>query len=490
MKKKIIGIFVCMLMMVAVVLPTAGTETNIVSFCVIPNDPDFIMQWHLNNTGQTFGTPDADIDANEAWDIETGNADIVIAIIDTGVDYTHPDLAANIWNNVDEIPNNGIDDDHNGYIDDIRGWNFYDNNSDPKDVFGHGTMCAGITAAVGNNGVGIAGVTWNCKIMPVRFEARDDEGGDTWPKFIKGIKYAVENGANIISISTGNYDIQDVIGDAINDAYDKGVFVCAAAGNDNANKKLYPAAFDNVIAVGGTDHNDKRAYFSTYGEWIDIAAPAINIYSTMPTYDVPMNHDPYGYTQTYSNGAGTSFSAPQVAGVAALLLSIDPTLTPAELKTFLCGNVDPYVSTGYIGTGRLNAQKAVAAVLQSQLPPNTPTITGEINGAVQTSYDYTIQTTDPEQHDVRYTIDWGDSTTTTTGLNESGKQIVVPHIWSTKGTYDIKVKAIDKFGAESEWATLTVTMPYNYNKPMPQFLELLFERFPNAFPVLRHLMRY
>ncbi len=123
-------------------------------------------------------------------------------------------------------------------------------------------------------------------------------------------------------------------------------------------------------------------------------------------------------------------------------------------------------------------------------PPNIPTIAGETNGDIQTSYDYTIQTTDPDQDDVKYQIDWGDNTTTISGLNESGEEIIVAHTWSIKGTYSIKVKAIDENYAESDWATLTVTMPCSYNKPIPQFLELLFQRFPNAFPILRHLLGY
>jgi subtilisin family serine protease len=460
--------------MIGTVFQTVGS----MSINIIPNDPDFELQWYLHNIGQTGGTEDADIDAPEVWDIEMGSSDIVIAIIDSGIDYNHPDLADNIWINEDEIPDNSIDDDNNGYIDDIRGWNFYDNNSDPKDLFGHGTHCAGIAAAVGNNGIGIAGVTWNCKIMPLR--ETDEVGLDSWPAVIKAFEYAVDNGADIISLSIGGYaDIQNIIEDAINYAYDRGVFLCAAAGNDNRDIRLYPAAFENVVAVGGTFHNDERSSFSTYGEWVDIAAPGTYIYSTMPTYHVTMN-DLFGYTETYSYGSGTSYSAPQVAGVAALLLSIDPILTPDELKELICSNADSYIDDGrYIGTGRLNAQKAVAALIQSQLPPNTPTINGETNGAIETSYDYTIQTIDPEGHDVRYFIDWGDSTTTSTGLNESGKQIIVQHMWADEGTYSIKVKAFDKYGSESDWATLEVNMPKiksinNFNL----WISRLIERFP------------
>jgi subtilisin family serine protease len=342
--------------------------------CGIPNDANFSSQWHLQNTGQVFlnyngtnfsGTPDADIDAPEAWDIPTGSPDVVIAIIDTGIDYMHPDLAANIWNNTDEIPGNGIDDDHNGYIDDIRGWDTYYNDSNVTDGHGHGTMCAGIAGAVGNNGIWGAGVAWNCKIMPVRIF--NQTGWTDVPLAANGIRYAADNGADICSMSFVFIDYK-LIKDAINYAYSKGVFLCAAAGNSNSGYKWFPASYDNVTAVAGTNENDGRVtpndwpggWGSCFGNQVDIAAPANIIFSTMPTYDVYWSD--YGGVHNFDWGCGTSFASPQVAGVAALLLSKDLLLTPNQVKTLLCGNVDPYNSTEYIGTGRLNAQKALAAL--------------------------------------------------------------------------------------------------------------------------------
>jgi subtilisin family serine protease len=338
------------------------------SDCSFPNDVNFSNQWYLYNTGQTFygslhGTPDADIDAPEAWDIETGNLVVVIAIIDTGVDYTHPDLATKIWSNADEIPGNGIDDDHNGYIDDVRGWNFAYNNSDPRDVIGHGTMCAGIAAAATNNGLGIAGVGWNCTIMPVKIA--NDSWWWTWEDCAKAFQYAADNGADVISRSGGDYSPPNIMKDAVDYAYGKGVFLCAAAMNNNNNVEAYPAAYENVTAVAATTYNDHKASFSNYGTWVDIAAPGHYIISTMPAYHVMMNDPPYLYKQNYSFGSGTSFSCPMVAGVAGLLLSKDQSLTPDEIKALLCENVDPYNSTQYIGTGRLNAQKALVALVLS-----------------------------------------------------------------------------------------------------------------------------
>jgi len=348
-------------------------EPNGITFaCGIPNDANFSSQWFLHNTGQVFfdwfgnnysGIPDADIDAPEAWDIEIGSPDVVIAIIDSGIDYTHPDLATNIWNNMDEMPGNGIDDDSNGYIDDVMGWDFEYDDSDPKDGLCHGTLCAGVAGAVSDNGIWGAGVAWNCKIMPV--QVLDEMGSGDWVNISAGIKYAADNGADVISLSIGGPS-SSVMRDAVNYAYDKGVFLCAAAGNSNTMMKSYPAAYENVTAVAMTNQNDSRVspedgggpgFGSNYGDWVDIAAPGFLIYSTMPSYHVFMND--YGMDQNFDCASGTSFSSPMVAGVAALLLSKNPSLSPDEVKALICGNVDPYNSTKYIGTGRLNAQKAL-----------------------------------------------------------------------------------------------------------------------------------
>jgi subtilisin family serine protease len=380
MKKKIIGIFMCMLMIAAVVLPVAGTmnkrdaDPNRLPYpCSVPNDPDFNKQWYLNNRGQLIwyqiflflgkipikwparGLPDADIDAPEAWEITTGSPDVVIAIFDIGVDYTHPDLAANIWNNADEIPNNGIDDDANGYIDDIRGWDFANNDNDPIDVFGHGTLCAGVVGAVGNNGIGIIGIAWNCKIMPVR--VIDDQGWCYSSVIAEGIRYATDNGANVISMSFNADDSNNtnIMLDAVNYAYSKGVFLCAAAGNENTSTGGYPAEYDNVTAVGYTNQKDKATSASNYGDWVDIAAPGNLIYTTDTLLDA---YDDYLFF------GGSSAATPIVAGVAALLLSKDPSLTPDEVKSLLCNNVDPYSGDKYIGTGRVNAYKALAALTE------------------------------------------------------------------------------------------------------------------------------
>lgn len=326
---------------------------NIPSY--IPNDPYFDNQWALHNTGQTDGIPDADIDAPEAWDIETGDSDVVIAIIDSGVDYTHPDLVDNIWINNDEIPGNGIDDDNNNFVDDIRGWDFYNMDNDPLDDSGHGTHCAGIASATGNNGIGVAGVCWNCTIMPVK--GLNYFGGGFADTLAPAICYAADNGANVISMSWGGYDDSQLIHDALDYAYSNGVLLVGAAGNHYGNAVFYPARYDNVIAVAATDDFDYRACFSNYGDLIDVAAPGVDIYSTMPTYDVVMNN--FGYEQDYDYVSGTSMACPQVAGLAGLLLSKDHTLDRDTLRIIIYYAVDRVAPNENIGRGRINTYDAL-----------------------------------------------------------------------------------------------------------------------------------
>jgi len=432
---------------------------GIVYPCGIPNDTNFSLQWSLHNTGQVFydnlsGIPDADIDAPEAWEIEAGSPDVVIAILDTGIDYTHPDLAAKIWNNTDEIPGNGIDDDNNGYIDDIRGWDTFYNDSNVTDGYGHGTLCAGVAGAATNNDIGVAGVGWNCTIMPVRIA--NHLGIMTYTSSSNGIKYAADNDADVISMSYGGTVAADIERDAVNYAYGKGVFLCAAAHNYNTSIEYYPAAFENVTAVAATNQNDSRCtpedwghgYGSNYGDWVDIAAPGNLIYSTMPTYHVTMNN--YGMEQNYDFNSGTSFSAPTVAGVAALLLSKNTSLTPDEVKALLCENVDPYNSTEYIGTGRLNAQKALFA-LDQQPPvadfswtPQNPNTNQPITFNASASQD-------PDGTIILYEWDWDNDGV----YDETQSSPTTTHVWTSAGSYSVTVRVTDN---ENAFGTITKTV--------------------------------
>jgi len=298
---------------------------------VVPNDVNYTLQWAHQL-----------IDSELAWDVETGDSDVVIAIVDTGVDWDHPDLAANIWNNTDEIVD-GIDDDGNGYIDDVRGWDFFDDDNDPMDFDGHGTHCAGIAAAVTNNGVGIAGMCWNSKIMALRAGTAEGLKSDDCAL---AIRYAADNGVHVISMSWGSPYRSETIKREIDYAYSKGCVLVAAAGNDDLRQKFYPAALDNVIAVGATDQDNDRAYFSNYGSWIDVSAPGVGIYSTY-------------FGDTYNFLQGTSMSTPLVAGLAGLLLSKKSTFTNEEVRNVLRSTTDPVISWEYIGLGRINAHKSL-----------------------------------------------------------------------------------------------------------------------------------
>jgi len=279
-------------------------EPNYISHAaVVPNDPRLAEQWAIDNTGQSGGTTDADIDAPEAWDTTTGSDDVIIAVIDTGVDYTHPDLAANMWTNAGEIPENGEDDDHNGYVDDVHGWNAVADNGDPMDDQGHGTHCAGIIGATGDNGQGVTGVNWNVSIMALKF--LDASGSGTTTDQLECLEYARTMGVHITSNSYGGWRPRsDAEYDAI--AAMDSLFV-AAAGNDGLNIDQpwpggtmgdmyvpanqtwynYPAAYDlpNVLTVGATDRNDIRASFSNYGPTrVDLFAPGSQVLSTMPGF--------------------------------------------------------------------------------------------------------------------------------------------------------------------------------------------------------------
>lgn len=319
-----------------------------------PNDVSFGVQWSLNNTGQTSGTPDADIDAPEAWDISTGS-NVVVAVVDTGVDYTHQDLAGNIWSNPDEIPDNGVDDDGNGLIDDVKGWDFYNADKDPKDDNGHGSHVSGIASAATNNATGIAGVSWNSRIMAVKVLSNAGRGYDS--DVANGIIYAADNGADVINLSLGGNEYSTILKDAVDYAFSKNCVIVAAAGNSGDDTPLYPAAYDNVLSVAATDHNDARASFSTFGQEVDIAAPGVNIYSSV------LNNG-------YNSYDGTSMATPHVTGIVALILAQNPSLANYEVikKVYICA--DDLGAAGwdkYTGFGRVNAFKALNSDSQSYL---------------------------------------------------------------------------------------------------------------------------
>ncbi len=250
---------------------------------MLPNDPDLDQQWGLHNIGQLIegyvGRPGADLDANLAWDIARGSDTVVVAVLDTGCDYSHPELVANMWRNTAEIAGNGLDDDNNGFVDDYWGWDFSDNDDDPQDAAGHGTHIAGIIAAQGNNNIGISGVAWQTRILPVRFINAFDVGYTA--DAIAAIQYAVARGAKIINCSWGGSDYSTALRDEI--ANTDALFICAAGNlaNNTDITAFYPAAYDadNIIAVAASDQMDRLTYFSNFGPTsVDVAAPGIRIY--------------------------------------------------------------------------------------------------------------------------------------------------------------------------------------------------------------------
>jgi parallel beta-helix repeat protein len=335
----------------------------IVSINATPNDPLYPIQWPLNNIGQIYpesgqyntppGTPDCDIDAPEAWDISTGSSEVIVAVVDTGIDYNHRDLQVNMWINGNEIPGNEIDDDGNGYIDDIYGYDFINNDSDPIDDEGHGTHCSGSIAAEGDNGLDIAGVCWNARIMALKFLGSDGYGSTS--DAVTAFNYAVENGADVISNSWGGGDYMQSMQDAIDYAHSQGVIMVAAAGNDDSSSPQYPAYYENMIAVAATDSDDHKASFSNYGDWVDIAAPGVDVLSLRAggTSGGTVYDD---YTAIES---GTSMACPHVAAACALLLSTNPLLTCNEIYDILMETADPISPGICLSDGRLNLFNSV-----------------------------------------------------------------------------------------------------------------------------------
>jgi len=335
-----------------------------------PNDPSFDELWGLHNTGQSWGTTDADIDAEEAWDITTGNNSVLCAVIDTGIDYNHPDLVANMWTNPGEIPNNGIDDDGNGYVDDVHGYDFANNDGDPFDDGGHGTHVMGTIAGVGNNSVGVTGINWSAQIMALKFMKPDWLGRSSGKTSdaILAIQYAIQMGARCTNNSWGGGGYEQALYDAIEAAGNAGQLFMAAAGNkgrDTDNSPHYPSSYDldNIISVCSTNHNDELSSFSNIGQQnVDLCAPGSRIYSTVPNN---------GYT-TYN---GTSMATPHVTGAVMLLWSAFPHLTTTEVKTYIMASAEriPNLSGTNVTAGRLNAHHALT--MSEQTPQQTFTIT-------------------------------------------------------------------------------------------------------------------
>ena len=364
MKKIVTSFFVVFCLSLLIVEPVLASLT--------PNDRYYRNQWYLGK-----------IKADSAWSTISESPDIVIAVIDSGVDINHPDLANNIWINEKEIPNNNVDEDHNGYVDDYHGWDFVNNSSDPSPKFlgnwteagiSHGTMVSGIIAAQGNNNQGVVGVTWKARIMPLK--VLNDKGDGKISDVIRAIDYAVLNGADIINLSFVNFNYNQGMQDAIRRAHSAGIIIVAAAGNEQANgiaynitkTPIYPACYDGeqvgenmVIGVVATDALDQKASFSSYGSrCVDIAAPGISFFNTV----VP-GTDQNDYNKYYDGyWSGTSMAAPLVTGALALIEQANPELSSREVVNILFASTDNISLLnpdypGQLGNGRLNIARAV-----------------------------------------------------------------------------------------------------------------------------------
>lgn len=327
---------------------------------VLPSDPRFAELWGLNNTGQAGGRVDADIDAPEAWTVTKGDRDVIIGVIDTGMDYNHPDLQANRWINPGEIAGNGIDDDNNGVVDDVYGYSAFNNNGNPMDGEGHGTHVAGTIGAAGDNGVGVTGVNWNVTMLPCQFLGPDGTG--TTAGAIACINYytnlKLNHGINIRATnnSWGGGGFSDALRLAIKAGTDAEILFIAAAGNSAQNADVtphYPAGYDlpGIVAVASTDRNDNMSSFSTFGPTtVDVAAPGSAVLSTLPN-------------NRYGSLSGTSMATPHVAGAAGLIWSIAPDLTIAEMKDILLNSGDslPALAGKILSGKRINLVSALEA---------------------------------------------------------------------------------------------------------------------------------
>jgi hypothetical protein len=358
-----------------------------------PNDSLFPNQWYLNNTGQgylginripgdyndtqviKYGTVDADIDALEAWERNDETTIPLVGIIDTGLDLDHEDLAANIWTNPGEIPGNGIDDDHNGFVDDFYGWDFSGDSTvlypvgdnDPTDYYGHGTHCAGIVAAVRNNGMGVSGINTPCKTMAIKFFPNSLMSLGT-----KSIIYAADMNCDVINMSWGGPYPSKLLEDALDYAINKGVLPVAASGNSGGEDYFYPASLPQVFTVGASNSDDEVTYFSTYGNYIEVVAPGEDILSlradSTDMYGVPpggasgIEPNVHIVNEHYYLADGTSMASPCVVGVAAYILAASPGISNERVKEIIQASADDFPPLGwdiYSGYGRVNLNSAL-----------------------------------------------------------------------------------------------------------------------------------
>jgi serine protease len=400
---------------------------------ITPNDPSYGSQWALPKISATL-----------AWNYFSTGSTIVVGIVDDGLERTHPDLSPSLWVNPGETASNGIDDDGNGYIDDVNGWDIADNDNNPNPTtlsYDHGTHVAGIVGAKSNNGIGVASIGYSVKLMAVK--STNSPGVIT--NGYEGIIYAVDNGANVINCSWGGYSSSVTAQAIIDYAYNAGVVVVAAAGNDNISTILYPAGYTHVISVAASSSNDAKAGFSNYGAWVDITAPGENIYSTT-------------VGASYGNKSGTSMASPMVAGLAALMLSLNHYLTPDDIENCIksnATNIDAMNPSyiGQLGAGRINANLSMSCVNASlswvpvaNFSANFTTVTagGSVHFTNLTQYAYPVTT---------YSWSFPGGTPSSSTLQSP------PNItYATPGTYNVTLTVTNSHGTDSEIKSSYITV--------------------------------
>jgi subtilisin family serine protease len=390
-----------------------------------PDDPRFAEQWGLHNTGQEGGTPDADVDAPEAWDVTRGVTTTVLAIIDTGVDLDHPDLVGRL----------------------VDGYDFVNDDTDPQDDHGHGTHVAGTAAAGTNNGLGVAGVCPECRIMPLKVLNSSNWGYYTW--WIEGIEYAVDNGAHVINMSLGGTSNSQALRDAVRYAHDANVPIVAAMMNDGNSNIYYPARFNETIAVGATNRTDQRATFSNYGNHIDLVAPGEAILSTV-------------WDDGYSLKSGTSMAVPHVVGTLGLMHDVYPSAGVEELRDLLWAAAEDQVGPPdedepgwdrYFGAGRLNAALAV----RYATPLTHLTLDGPDEGYVMAHQTF-VATAVPITATDRLSFTW-EADDQDPIVHNGGPSSTVIFRWPTSGTYTITVTAANLVNVVSATHVLHIASP-------------------------------
>ena len=384
--------------------------------------------------------------AELAWDITTGSNQIVIGMVDDAVRIDHEDLAPNIWTNPGEIAGNGVDDDGNGYVDDVNGWDAGDNDNDPNPPagagnfnFSHGTHCAGIAAAATDNGIGMASVSFNVQLMAIKGA---DDATESLVGVMAGVEYAIASGADVISMSWGGGAPSATEQAVFDVAHDAGIVLVAAAGNDNVADLMYPASYEHVISVAATDNGDLKADFSNFGDSIDVAAPGVQIWSTVATT-----------TSSYEFYDGTSMACPYVSGLAALMLSFDPSATPERIEECLETTADDIYPlnpgfVGQLGAGRVNAQQAVMCTPSVPYAAFEPSTEFPCAGETFTFNDFSAGT---DLTDWQWSFPGGTPSSST----DQNPSVTYPN----NGTYDVTLTVINALGTDMLTKSITVGPP-------------------------------